>query len=200
MWYFISFLLLLTFAQFILVLSNKKPHQIKEKFHIDPRTPIFKVSLLIGIVILYGALIGQVIGFHRIQPYIGVAGTTLTGDTPKMYEELGYRDSASVENFYYLYTSSDRSQDALQIAAVERRIAKCKKSCIINFYDERKAYDLDIQRLTIKEKRVMEEWNKNNYVYVADHYLGYQGPSAVDTFAHYPFRDWYYKKLKDKKE
>jgi hypothetical protein len=199
MWYFLSLFLFVIGLQFIFVLSIKKPALLKKKIKIDPTSTIFRAVVLTVMVIIYFLLVEQVIDFHRVKPYIGTAGKRLTKHDSPLYERLGYRDSKNVEIFYYLYTLPDKSQDVLQVAAVERRLADCKKACIVNFYDDKKAYDLDMQRLTITSKNVMEEWNKKNYIYVADHYLGYQGPSVVDTFAYYPFRDWYYKKIKGQK-
>lgn len=102
------------------------------------------------------------------------------------------------ENYYFLYQKTNKSKDALKGEAQYIKDNFCKNACTINFYDDKRAFTIDHERVIITSTPVMQEWNTNNYVFVADHYLGYLPFAKYASFAYYPFKDWYYQKLKAK--
>lgn len=78
----------------------------------------------------------------------------------------------------------------------------CTKDCNISVYDDKKAlqleqeYDKLMSTLDTKPEQ-LTAWKKNNYVFVADHLVGYMS-FDTNTFQSYPYKDWYYKQLTGK--
>jgi hypothetical protein len=115
---------------------------------------------------------------------------------PKTYEKLGYENLKTVENFSYLYIGADKTKETIEKTIREIRVGECKKLCNISLYDEKKAAELDGEYLkgvfTPEEKRA---WEEKNYVYVADHFVGYLEFEGDGIFSYYPYKDWYYKEI-----
>lgn len=114
---------------------------------------------------------------------------------PEGFTELGHMSFTSQDSYYYLYTGWDTSQDALVADTLIIKNSICTKACTIAIYDTAKAYALDQERLLITSDTTMENWNKNNYIYVANHFLGYLPYIQYAPFTYYPYKDSYYKQL-----
>lgn len=113
------------------------------------------------------------------------------------YSVASHEDVGNVENYWLLIETQDKSKVNLERFAKDFKKDKCKKDCNVSLYDDKKAVDLDIeyyQKLTTIEAQ--NEWKKKNYVYVADHLLGYLMFGKDPYYSEYPYRDWYYKELK----
>lgn len=112
------------------------------------------------------------------------------------YEILSQKSNGNVENFSILVKPGELNGEAI---ATEIK-AQCVKSCNIDVYDDKKAFELQQEYDTMMgdistPKSKIDAWKKNNYVFVADHYIG--GVNfELGTYDDYPFRDWYYDELK----
>jgi hypothetical protein len=158
------------------------------------RKPI-QITLAIASLLLYVLLFQKLINVHKQQliPLVSLPATTQKiNQQNNLYQTLGYRETTDLQNFYFLYTGKDENEDAIHKLTLNIRKTECKKLCIINIYDNKQAYSLDMQRLDITDPHIMEEWNNKNYVFVAEHYLGYLGP-LESNFSYFPFKDWYYR-------
>lgn len=191
MWYFLELFILLSFLQLIFIVNSNGFEPPAKWMKLKKHDPITRIVLLIIIVALYILLIQKLIDVHKFHPAPDFHTLTAVPNTNK-YQQLNYRDSNSVANYYYLYESPDHKKETLKALAEKLKMQRCKKACISNFYDDKKAYALDTERLSITKNTVMDQWNKDNYVYVAEHYLGYLGTTG--EFSYYPFKDWYYYK------
>lgn len=121
----------------------------------------------------------------------------------KSYERLSYKDAGNVENLAFLYTGTDKSKEYLENIAKEIKSNECKKPCNVELYDDKSAFDLQQQYDQMMgsfdtKQSELDSWKKKNYVFVADHLLGYLEFSNEGYFNYYPYRDWYYKELKSK--
>lgn len=191
MWYFLILFLILSFLQFLYILKNKK---IEKKF--------FKIFLLTVICLLYIILFSMLLDFHKPHPLPMVKYNYSGSVTPVLdstAQLLSSRQSGNINNLYFLYLESDKSQNTVTDIAIRLRRQYCTTGCIINIYDDKNAYSKDMERITIKSIDIMNEWNKNNYIFVADHYLGYLDINHNAVFAYYPFHDWYYRTHKNGK-
>lgn len=113
------------------------------------------------------------------------------------YEIVSSEKSKAVENYWLLLKSEDRSKQTLEEFARGFTKEKCGKECTVSLYDDIKALNLDRDYYmltgTLSTKpEDLENWKKKNYVYVADHLIGYL---SFDIYQEYPFKDWYYKQL-----
>lgn len=124
------------------------------------------------------------------------AGSKSGKTTTNSYQELSRKDNGTVENVSVLVASGETKG-----ATIAKELLKtCKKQCNISLYDDRKAYDLQseydqLMKTGATKQSDLDAWKKQNYVYVADHLIGYQEFSS-NTYAAYPFRDSQYKELK----
>lgn len=114
------------------------------------------------------------------------------------YEVLSKRDNGNVENADVLVTSGETNGEAIALEVKKT----CKKPCNINIYDDKKAFDLQTQYDEMMcdsstQSSDLQTWKEKNYVFVGDHLIGYMEFSA-DAYDEYPYKDWYYKELKDK--
>jgi hypothetical protein len=190
--------LVLCLLQILLVIHFKKPHFITHRLKIKAKKQTFRTVIICLIVFFYILLILALKHWQRFQPIplipVHTAPAQFGGDATghAMYTKLGYRESPDIQNFYFLYSSQDKSKDTLAKLANQIRKSDCIKLCIINFYDDMHAYTVDMERINITIPQVMDDWNQRNYIFVAEHYLGYSGPDANASFAYYPFKDWFY--------
>lgn len=113
------------------------------------------------------------------------------------YEELKYHDAGNIESFSFLYTGYDKSEEKLKKLALEIKSQKCKKECNISFFDIKSASDLDDAYTKLTTITEQNAWKSKNYVFVAEHLLGYL-EFSTNEFLYYPYKDWYYKELKAK--
>lgn len=110
------------------------------------------------------------------------------------FEQLNYGNLNNVENFDYLYSGEDKSKDTVSKIADDIKSSKCKKPCNISIYDEKKAYELDHSRQSLTSSEDINAWDEKNYVYVADHLIGFLNFDS-EAFSYYPYRDSHYKEL-----
>jgi hypothetical protein len=204
--YFLLIFLLLSLLQLLLIISFKKPSFFSHKLKIRVKKEYVQIGLVIFIFVLYFLVFSKLIAAHRMQlsPLISPSHPPVSSDyiqtshSNLQYEELGYRETKDLQNLYFLYLGKDRSQTTIRNLAFAIRKSVCKKQCIVNLYDNAKAYNLDMERLTITANQAMQQWNEQYYVFVAEHYLAYAGPLDHD-FSYYPFKDWYYRSQVNKK-
>lgn len=107
------------------------------------------------------------------------------------------------QNLYVLVETSSSNEESLktkaQQAVDEVKKNRCNRKCNISLYDDDKAlklqkeYDENFGKQA--DPSYYENWKKNNYIYVADHYLGYKIFDS-DEVVIYPMKDWYYKEQK----
>lgn len=115
-----------------------------------------------------------------------------------LYEKISYDSSGIVENIYYLYLGSDKSEKAIDKLARDLKSKDCKKQCNISIYDDRSAINLDLAYKKLTSLEEQNNWKEKNYIYVADHLLGFLEFEGNGIFFYYPYKDWYYKDLKNK--
>ena len=158
--------------------------------------------ILFGGFILLMVIIGSNSQKAKDSYQAGKEAANKSNET-KPYEKLSYKDAGNVENFAFLYAGSDKSEDYLEKLAKEIKSKECKKQCNIDLYDDKEAFNLqkqyDQMMSTFDTKQSdLDAWKKKNYVFVADHLLGYLEFSDEEHFNYYPYKDWYYKELKAK--
>ncbi|MFZ5437468.1 MAG: hypothetical protein ACOZAK_00195 [Patescibacteria group bacterium] len=114
------------------------------------------------------------------------------------YQELARKDVGTVENISVLIAT-----DASNPESIANEVKRtCKKQCNINLYDDKKAFELQDQYDQLISRQAepsqLDAWKKENYIYVADHFIGYMefSTGAYDDF---PYKDWYYKELTSQK-
>lgn len=118
------------------------------------------------------------------------------------YEVVQKGEALGVESYLIFVLATDPAivnQIALNVKKQE-----CKNPCNVYLFDEKQAiityleYDKLMKNIgTTPEQR--DAWNKENYIYVADHYVGTMNYSDDSFFTSYPNRDAYYKTLKEHK-
>lgn len=108
----------------------------------------------------------------------------------KPYEILSQEDLAKVENYNLLVKSASDGRDS-----AEEVKKTCKKPCNIAVYDDKNAYDLEVEYKKLTDPKDIEAWKKTNYVFVADHLIG-NIDFETGNYQEYPYRDSYYKELK----
>jgi hypothetical protein len=193
MWTYIFLILLVSFLQFCYFLTSKKSKSANHK-------TVLQIALLTLIVLLYLVLFARSVQYHKPHPFAENSSYHFSSfRSPvdsSVAEFITSRQTGSIKNFYFIYQASDKSTSTVSDVALRLRQQYCKMYCVINLYDDVNAYTIDMERLTITSNQVMETWNKKNYIFVADHYLGYLDPVPEATFTYYPFHDWYYNQLK----
>lgn len=194
-WLLLLTILLLTLVQFGLYYTVFRKEKLAKFLVISPhsRLPlyIFIPSTLIFFIVLF-LLLKQLSTPQPLPPASIPAAVSAV--LPKGVQQVGHNQYNTQESFYYVYTNSDKSEKTLAAVAAQIK-ALCSKVCTISFYDTEKAYALDQERLVITVKDNMEDWNKKNYVYVAEHFLGYLPYAQNAPFTYYPYKDAYYKQL-----
>jgi len=192
--------LLICLVQFTLIVTYRQPqkliaHKLLKKSSVEKT----KTGLMGIMILLYIIFFIQLDQYHQPQPLEDkpyVKTTVYPTVSPNSVEELGARKTASIINLYFLYKGSDKTEITMATVAHGLRDKYCVSPCIINIYDDKTAFEKDIQRVTITSNVVMENWNRQNYVFVADHYLGYLDAVQDAQFVYYPFHDGYYKRVK----
>jgi hypothetical protein len=121
---------------------------------------------------------------------------TPKNETKKLSYEVVKKDvNSTVENYKVLIPAGEDGK------AVAMEVKKsCSKPCNIAVYDDRKAVNLEIEYEKMMGDintpiEAPQEWKKKNYVYVADHHVGYID-FETGNYKEYPYKDWYYKELK----
>lgn len=125
--------------------------------------------------------------------------TPTPSPTPKQYsyEVLERNENNTVENFKVLIKAGDDGK------AIAMEVKKgCKKPCNIDIYDDKRALELqkeyDVMMGTPDTTpQQLQSWKQKNYVFVADHFVGYIN-FELDEYQEYPYKDWYYQELKNK--
>lgn len=111
-------------------------------------------------------------------------------ENTKAYEILSQEELSNVENYNLLVKNSSEAKSSAEVVK-----KSCKKACNIAVYDDKKAYDLEMEYKKLTDQKEIDAWKKTNYIFVADHLVG-----SIDfetgTYKEYPYRDWYYKELK----
>lgn len=124
-------------------------------------------------------------------------GDNPSSPTKTNYKILDRTNTSSVENISVLVSPDINGEK------VAKEVKKtCRKPCNISIYDNEKAFELQEEYDTkagdsSTDLSWFDEWKKNNYVFVADHQIGYMMFES-DDYDEYPLRDWYYKELKAK--
>lgn len=116
----------------------------------------------------------------------------------KQYERLNYEDVGNVENLDILFKGDDKSKENIEKVAREIKKDQCKKPCNISIFDDKQALELDLAYRKLTSGAEMDAWKQKNYIFVADHLLGYLEFEGEGIFFYYPHKDWYYKELKAK--
>lgn len=184
--------------QLLIIILWRKPHKLLRAKETAKKKQVVSFLLII-MVILYGLFFYQLVKYHRPHPLSEEkynSATVYPTLAPNLVQKLWSRKTGSIDNLYFLYRIADTSETTLTKVAFSLRQEYCKTLCIINLYDEKAAFDRDVERITITSTPKMTEWNKKNYVFVADHYLGYLDAVHDAKFTYYPFHDSYYKHVK----
>lgn len=196
---FITILLVSTLLYLFLV-SFKHPKEIAG--YIGTKNILFSRSLLgISFFVFLGILVLFLRQFHIAQNSETITNSPFISQEKiysPQFQQLLVETYPQVQNYYFLYTSSDNSEATLELIAKNIRKDSCTVPCTINFYDNKEAFTLDRQRVAIVDPAKMEAWNKEHYTFVADHYLGYLNAAMYPSLAYYPYKDDYYKKLNQK--
>ena len=192
--------ILLCLVQLFLIIVYRKPNKILHyKLATKSGMRSLKIALYIVMIVLYILFFMQLDNYHKPQPLDNkpyLKQTVYPTVQPDLVQQLGARQTASITNLYFLYLGKDKSLQKLATIALQLRHQYCISLCIVNLYDDKTAFAKDIERVTITANTDMEAWNKKNYVFVADHYLGYLDAIANAQFVYYPFHDGYYKRAK----
>lgn len=110
------------------------------------------------------------------------------------YQIIDKQENSAVENYKVLIKSGEDSK-----TVVDTVKKQCQKQCNIEVYNDRKALDLEKQYDDLISAQTapqdLEAWKKQNYVYVADHLVGYMDFST-NSYQAYPFKDKLYQELK----
>jgi len=127
--------------------------------------------------------------------------TQAVSSTPKLeYEIVDRIDNKTDENISVLIKSEETNPEGI---ALEIKNG-CKKNCNISLYDDKRALDLESQYSKLSSSEAMTKWKKDNYVFVAEHFVATVGYGNTENwgygpYSEYPMKDWYYKELKGEK-
>jgi hypothetical protein len=112
------------------------------------------------------------------------------------YEQLTHKNKSANE-FDFLILMEDKSEESMDALAREIRRKKCSRSdCDILFYDDRRAFELDMAQYDIMNPEELKKWDAENYIFIADHHIGYLSSLISEDFNYYPLKDWHYEELK----
>lgn len=161
---------------------------------------------LLVIVIIMTAAGGGNSSEEVVQKPTGVDGSETT------VKLLGTDHNNAVENFDFLVDSDDLSEENLLEVAQNIKSENCSKDCNIWFYDDESAYNLqkEFEDLEVEWREEMingqltaeglqaniDSWNKEHYIFVADHYLGFLSFDS-GFFWLYPYKDTTYTDLQN---
>jgi len=127
--------------------------------------------------------------------------TQTASPTPKLeYEIVDRIDNKSDENISILIKSGESNPEGIALEIKK----SCKKNCNISLYDDKKAFELESQYSKLSSSEAMTKWKKDNYVFVAEHFVATVGYGSTENwgygpYSEYPMKDWYYKELKGEK-
>src|SRR5882762_10279875 len=150
---------LICFLQLLVIILWRKPKMIL-KPHEATKATKRQVTIFLGavILILYMLFFFQLFKYHQPHPLMNTQySQEKVYPTPlsNTIQPLGGRQTGSISTLYFLYLSSDKSQDALTKTAFGLRQQYCKNLCIINLYDDKTAFETDIQRVKITDTAKM---------------------------------------------
>lgn len=112
------------------------------------------------------------------------------------YEVVKKENGQTVENVDVLIKPGEPEPQKI----AEKVKKECKKPCNISLYNDRKAFELQDQydqmmsALDTKPSD-LDNWNSKNYIYVANHLVGYMEFSQ-GLYNEYPLKDSYYEEMK----
>ena len=110
-------------------------------------------------------------------------------------ELINYEELKLVENYDYLLLSQDKTEENIKRIGLELKKMKCKKSCNISLFDDKKAYDLNEDEINYFGE-ALKQWDRENYVFLADHLVGFLDFETGDV-EYYPLRkDLMYNEIK----
>jgi len=115
------------------------------------------------------------------------------------YEVIKKEDSKLADNIWVLIEPDVDGEKATR--AVKEN--ECSKPCFIQIFDDKQAYlkDLEYNLLLGSGRPNVQDdltaWKVKNYVFVADHLVGWMLLNDSDEYNAYPMRDWYYDELKN---
>lgn len=126
------------------------------------------------------------------------------------YEVLKNTNTGAVQNFDVFVTTEDKSKSNVQKIANGLRKKLCSKNCNISIYDDKKAWKLEREYDDLeyslgkqvslgqisqsKFRKKMDDWDKKNYCFMAEHMLGFLSFESEAVF-YYMFKDAKYKDL-----
>ena len=146
---------------------------------------ISKTIFLLGMIILL-LTVGVDHPSKKGQANIPII-KTIWGDSTQRYEGLNYQDLPEFEHYNFLITTSDNSKENIEKIARKIKEEECRKKCNIVIWDDRKAYDLDKERSTQSSESMIEEWDKANQGYIAEHLIGIL-EYRNEKFSYYPLK------------
>lgn len=189
---FVVSLVLLSLCEVGLLLSIKKSSSSNAFFRLPPTSKLLTYIFLVFTMLFLGFMIIFIINAHKKQPSEPIVLRT-THIASSKYLKLAENPSQNMTNVYFLWKSPDKTKETLASEALLIKQKFCSKQCIIHFYDTRHAYLVDSERIFITKDALMQEWNIKNYLYVANHYLGYLTDRPNPSFSYYPYKDAYYR-------
>lgn len=166
-------------------------------------------SLLLLFIVVVGTIAG---GGNKSEELVQTPTTpTEVGEEEATVKLLGTDHNNAVENFDFLVTTTDLSEENISEVAENIKNENCSRKCNVWLYDDESAYDLqkeydslDLEwredvvdgNLTMQQlEENIANWEAQNYVFVADHYVGSLTFDTVN-FWMYPFKDSKYATLK----
>ena len=175
-----------------------------------------KTWQIIALVFLALFVIGKITGENR--PVETVQTPPIEATIPDSEDDteettvtlLGTDHNNAVENFDFLVTTTDLSEENISVVAKDIKTENCSRKCNIWLYDDESAYKLqkEYDALDLKWREEMingqltseelesniKDWEENNYVFFADHYLGSLTFDSDDLWM-YPYKDAKYATL-----
>lgn len=167
-----------------------------------------------SLILLFFAVIGAIIdgGNTPTETPQTVATESSNGEIESTVTLLGTDHNNAVENFNFLVVTADNSEENLLKIAQNVKSENCSKDCNLWFYDDESAYNLqkEFEDLEVEWREGMingqltaeglqaniDSWNKEHYIFVADHYLGFLSFDS-DFFWLYPYKDTTYTDLQN---
>lgn len=142
---------------------------------------------------------------NSVQPEQKQETVSEASPAPKLeYEMLDRTENKLDENISVLIKPGELDPKAI----AEDVHKNCKKSCNVSIYDDKKAFDLDVEYTkmlsydyTVEQRTA---WKEKNTVFLADHLVatvGYGDKAGwgFGAYKEYPLKDSYYKELKGEK-
>jgi hypothetical protein len=174
------------------------------------RNPLFVVLVLATVLVICGiAIVGSssqkksqylsssISSASRPTPVNTPAPTTLpTGEPPTKpptpttqytYTIQSNDDKGDIQNIYALISPKEADKNTAQ-AIINIILKTCTVHCNISLYDDAKALALD--REYINNPEILDEaWMKQNYVFVADHFVAWHEFEVSDAIGYYPYKN-----------